>query len=164
MSTAHVDSVQRLGDFQAALSTFADRGKDALTSIAMELRRVQVWLEEQLRLWSIEIRHAEEAAFRAKSELALRKMLAVDGRPNDCSEPEQDLRRATARLVRAQEKAGSAKHWLRALPDAVSEYGRQSRPFQDMLEHDCVKMAAFVDRKIEQLQNYADTRLPPASP
>jgi hypothetical protein len=159
MSTAHVDSVQRLGDFQAALATFADRGMDALTSVSLELRRVQDWLEEQLRLWTIEVRHAEEAVFRAKSELAMRQMLSVNGRPNDCSELEKELRRATARLDHAEDKARNTKHWLRALPDAVAEYDRQSRPFQDLLEHDCVKMAAFVDRKIDQLEKYAETRM-----
>ena len=164
MSTAHVDSVQRLGDFQAALLTFTDRGKDALTSIALELRRVQDWLEGQLRLWTVEIRRAEEELFRARSELAMRKMLSGNGRANDCTELEKDVRRATAKLEHAEEKARNTRHWLRALPDAVSEYDRQSRPFQDMLEHDCVKMAAFVERKIDQLQQYADAQRPAVSP
>lgn len=163
MSTAHVDSTQRLGDFQAALSTFAHRGKDALTSVALELRRVQEWLEDQLRVWTLEIRRAEEEVFRAKSELTLRKMLGAGGRANDCTEQEKCLRRATARLEHAEEKAARTKHWLRALPDAVAEHERQSRPFQDMLEHDCVKMAAFVERKIELLDKYAETRLPTAT-
>ena len=154
MSTAHVNSLARLADFQAALQTFADRGKDAVSSNAMEIRRCLDWVESQLSMWKTEIRIAEEAVFVAKSELARRKMVKMGDRPPDTTFQEKELRKAQMRLAHAEEKRDNTKAWLRQFPDAVEEYEGQARPFQDVLEHDLVKMVSFLEQKIAALEAY----------
>jgi chromosome segregation ATPase len=120
----------------------------------MELRRSQDWLESQLALWKAEIRHAEDAVFQAKSELARRKMMKVGDRPPDTTFQEKELRKAKARLAHAEDKRDRTKHWLRRLPDDIEEYDGQARPFQDVLEHDLAKMISFLEQKIVALEEY----------
>jgi len=154
MPSAQVTAVARLADFKAALQTFADRGKDAMSSNGMEIRRSQDWLESQLALWKAEIRRAEEAVVAAKNELARKKMMRISDRPPDTTDQEKALRKAQARLAYAEEKRDNAKKWLRQLPDAVEEYDGQARPFQDVLDHDLAKMIAFIEAKIAALEEY----------
>ena len=45
MSSAQVHAVKQLADLKSAAHTFADRGKDAMSACAMEVRRAQDWLE-----------------------------------------------------------------------------------------------------------------------
>src|SRR2546430_16943296 len=100
--SADVKSVQRLADFQSALQTFADRGKDAMSSNAMEIRRSLDWLESQLQMWKGEIRRAEDAVVTAKNELARKKMMRISDRPPDTTDQEKALRKAQARLAHAE--------------------------------------------------------------
>jgi chromosome segregation ATPase len=154
MSTAQVHAVERLADFKAALQIFADKAKDAMSGNQMQIRRSHDWLESQLAQWKAEIRRAEEAVFQAKQELNRRKMMRISDRPPDTTSQEKDLRKAQARLAHAEEKHDATKGWLRQLPDDVKDYDGMSRPFQDALELDLVKMVQFIEQKIAALEAY----------
>jgi hypothetical protein len=161
MSTAKVHAVERLAEFEAAVRTFADKAKNAMSANQIEIRRSFDFLEAQLAMWKTEIRKAEEAVVQARSELARKKMVKLNDRPPDTTEQEKQLRRAQARLAHAEEKRDNTKRWLRMLPDAVEEYDGQARPFSDILEHDVVKMAVYLEQKIAALEAYQ--HMPPAS-
>ena len=152
--SAQVYALERLAEFKAALHTFADKAKDAMSGNAMDIRRSHDWLEAQLAQWKSEIRRAEELVVKARSELARKKMMRISDRAPDTTEEEKELRKAQARLAHAEEKRDFAKAWLRQLPDAVEEYDGQARPFQDVLEHDLPKMIAFLEQKIAALEEY----------
>lgn len=154
MSTAQVYALQRLAEFQASVQTFTDKGKDALSSNAMAIRRAQDWLQSQLEKWKSEIRHAEEEVIAAKNELARRRMMRIGDNRVDTTEQEKVLRRAQAKLAFAEEKRDNTKRWIRNFPDAVEEYDGQARPFQDMLEHDVLKMVLFLQNKVASLEAY----------
>jgi chromosome segregation ATPase len=154
MSTAQVHAVERLADFKAALQTFADKAKDAMSGNQMQIRRSLDWLESQLANWKTEIRRAEEAVFQAKQELARRKMMKIGDRPPDTTSQEKELRKAQARLEHAQEKQEHTKAWLRRLPDDIDDYNGLARPFQDILEMDLAKMIAFIEQKIAAIEAY----------
>ena len=55
MPSAQVTAVDRLAEFKAALQTFADRGKDAMSSNGMEIRRAHDWLEAQKALYHLNL-------------------------------------------------------------------------------------------------------------
>lgn len=154
MSQAQVHAVDRFADFKAALVTFAERGKDAMSAAGMEIRRAHDWLESQLGMWKTEIRKAEEAVIAARNELVRKKMMRIGDRAPDTTDEEKTLRRAQARLAHAEEKRDACKAWLRQLPDAVEEYDGHARPFVDVLDHDVPKMIAFVDAKMAALDDY----------
>ena len=154
MSAAQVHAVQCLVDFKAALQTFTDKGKDAMSSNQMEIRRALDWLDSQMQLWKGEIRRAEEAVFVARSELTRKKMMRISDRPPDTTEQEKALRKAQARLAHAEEKRDNTKTWIRNLPDAIEEYDGQARPFTDMMDHEMVKMIGILDQKVAALDAY----------
>lgn len=160
MSSAQVHALQRLAEFKAALQSFADKAKDAMSGNAMAIRRSGDWLDEQLGLWKSEIRRAEDAVIQARNELVRKKMMRIGDRQPDTTEEEKVLRRAQARLAHAEEKRDNTKRWVRELPDAVEEYDGQARPFQDVLEHDVAKMVAFLEQKIAVLEEYLRTHAP----
>ncbi len=154
MSAAQVHALERLAEFKAALQTFADKAKDAMSGNAMQIRRSQDWIEAQLGLWKAEIRRAEEAVIQARNELVRKKMMRISDRPPDTADEEKALRKAQARLAHAEDKRDHSKRWIRQLPDAVEEYDGQARPFQDVLEHELAKMIAFLEHKIAALEEY----------
>jgi hypothetical protein len=154
MSSAQVHAVPRFADFKAALVTFAERGKDALSANSMEIRRARDWLDSQASFWKVEIRRSEEAVAHARNELARKRMMRIGDRPPDTTDQEIALRKAQARLAHAEEKADNTRTWTRQLPDAVEEYDGQARPFQDVLEHDLARMVAFIEQKMAALEEY----------
>ena len=154
MPSAQIIVVERLEEFKIALLIFADKGKDAMSGNAMEIRRSQDWLESQLAKWKGEIRRAEEAVVQAKNALKRKKMMRISDRPPDTTDEEKVLRKAQAWLAYLEEKRDHTTRWIRKLPDDVEEYNGQARPFQETLEHDLVKMIAFLEAKIVALEEY----------
>jgi len=164
MSFAQVHSLERLLEFQAALATYCHQAKEALTSIEMETRRAQQWLEERMESWTIEVRRMEEEVFKAKQELARRRLIRVGDRPADTTEQEIALAKAVARLNHAEEKRDACRRWLRELPDAIAEYQGHAVNCQSLLESDVPRMLAFLDRKMDLLEAYAQVALSDAPP
>jgi hypothetical protein len=164
MSSAQVQSLQKLIDFQASLATFSQRVKEALTSNAVEIRRAQEWLQEQLNAWQVEVRRAEEAVFNAKQELARKRMMRFGDRPADTTDQEIALAKARQRLAHAEEKRDATRRWIRDLPEAISEYDGQAVNYQGIVEMDVPRMSAFLDRKLDVLEAYAQVTRSDAPP
>ncbi len=152
--SAHVHSLEKLLDFQAGIATYAHQAKEALCSIEMDIRRTLEWIEERLQFWQKEVRRAEEEVFKAKQELARRKLIRVGDRPADTTEQEIALAKAQQRLNYAEEKRAACRRWLRDLPEAINEYQAYAVNYQTILESDVPRMNAFLDRKMDLLEAY----------
>ncbi len=164
MSSAQVHSLERLIEFQAALATYTQQAREALCSIEMELRRARDWLEERLEMWQAAVRRAEEEVFKARQELARRRMMRIGDRPADTTEQEIALAKAQQRLHHAEDKRAACRRWLRDLPEAVNEYQGHAVNYQGILEGDVPRMAAFLDRKMDVLEAYAQVSAPDVAP
>ena len=162
--SAHVSSVNALAEFRSGLCTFIEEARNALIAMDMEIRRAVDWLNDQLRFWKDEVREAEDAVIRARSELSRRQMMKIDGRPPDTTEQLKNLARAKAQLEHAQEKLAATKKWITVLPEEIREYQGPSRLFEDVVEYDLPKVAAMLERKIAALEAYANTVAPPKAP
>ena len=154
---AHVTSIQGMADFQAALLTFAEKAKEALSTVDLELRRMLDWLADQAKHWQTEIRLAENAVFEAKNALARKKMMKIGDRRPDTTDEEKELRRAQAWLEHAQEKLARTRHWQRAFPDAMLDYQGPARQLQFMLDAQVPQMNAYLNQKIDALEKYRQT-------
>jgi DNA repair exonuclease SbcCD ATPase subunit len=143
-----------MADFQAALLTFADRAKDALSSVELALQRMLDWLADQAKHWQAEIRQAEDAVFQAKQELTRKKMIRIGDRKPDTTDQEKALRRAQAWLEHAQEKLARTRHWQRAFPDAMYDYHSPARQLQFLLEAQVPLMNAYLTQKVVALESY----------
>lgn len=152
--TAHVTSVQGMADFQAALMTFTEKAKEALSTVDLELRRLLDWLGAQAKHWQTEIRLAENAVFEAKNNLARKKMMRIGDRKQDTTDEEKALRRAQAWLEHSEEKLAKTRHWQRAFPDAMLDYQGPARQLQFMLDAQVPQMNAFLNQKMDALEKY----------
>jgi chromosome segregation ATPase len=155
MPSAQVHSLEKLLEFQAALATYAHQAKEALSSLDMEIRRTQDWLAEQQKSWQVEVRRCEEAVFQAKQELARRRLMRIGDRKADTTEQEIALAKAQQRLHYAEDKLRACHRWLRDLPEEIGEYQGFAVNYMGILEGDLPRMDAFLDRKMDLLEAYA---------
>jgi multidrug resistance efflux pump len=151
---ANVNNVDGIVTFQAGLSHFMEKAKDALLNVDMDLRRTKEWLSEMYSFWSAEIRKAEELYTQAMLNLKRKKMMKVGERTPDTSEEEKEVRKCQARLEHAQEKLEYTKHWLRAFPEASLDYEGPARQLKTQVENVIPTMTEQLQQKIEALKNY----------
>jgi uncharacterized protein YaeQ len=164
MSSAQVESLEKLQDFQAALATYCHHAKEALSSIEMDIRRMLDWLEERLQFWTAAVRHAEDEVYKAKQELSRRRLVKIGDRQADTTEQEIALAKAQQKLQYAQEKQTACRRWLREMPDAINEYQSSAVNYQTILESDMPRMNAFLNRKMDILEAYTQTGVSDAPP
>src|SRR5262245_33596148 len=165
MSFARVRSLDALIDLKASLCTFAADAKEALSAVAMEIRRVENWLDDQRKYWTRIVKECEDEVFQAKQELARRKMMRISDRPPDTTEQEETLRRAQARLEHAEEKLERTQRWLRQFPENVIECEGPLNLLTGLMEGDLPKADALLEQKIAALEAYVQIASePPKSP
>jgi hypothetical protein len=152
--SAQVYSLERLLEFQAALATYTHHAQEALSSIEMEIRRTLEWIDDQLKGWNVEVRRAEDEVYKAKQELARRRLIKIGDRPADTTEQEIALAKAMQRLRYAEEKRDNCRRWLHNLPEAINEFQGYVVNYQTILESDVPRMSAFLDRKMDLLEAY----------
>lgn len=162
--SAQLHSLEKLLDFQAALATFTHHAKEAISAMEVDIRRTLQWLEQQLAMWHAEVRRAEEEVFKAKQELAQRRMIRVGDRQMDTTEQEIALAKAQRRLAHGEEKQAACRRWLRKLPEAIDEYQGFAVNYQSILECDVPRMHAFLDRKMDLLEAYMQVAVPAPPP
>jgi hypothetical protein len=162
--SAQLHSLERLLDFQSALATYAQHAKEALASIEMDIRRTMQWLEDQHGMWHAEVRRAEEELFKAKQELARRRLMRQGDRPADTTEQEIALAKAQQKLAYVEEKLKACQRWLRQMPQAIEEYQGFGINYQSILETDVPRMHAFLNRKMDLLEAYMQVGAPEPPP
>src|SRR5215216_5953581 len=160
---ADVQAIEALEDWHNALCLFREEALDALSSIALEVRRAFDWIEEEAKAWHREAREADEDIVRAKAELAHRKARDFSGRIPDTSVQEENLARAKARLRFAEDQIEVCRHWATKLPKMISEeYEGTARRVGNFLDLDLPAALARLNSRIEALHRYTDVK--PAEP
>lgn len=154
---AVVQSIELLEDWHAGLTVFRAEALEALASIALEIQRVDFWLEEKMRGWQREARDAEELVVRCKAELANRSFPDHSGRIPDCSLQEENLWKAETRLERAREQIDVVHRWFTRMPKMVEEAaGAQSRHLLNFLEGELPRALALLKERIRSLDAYVN--------
>ena len=160
---ADVQAIDALEDWHNALCLFRDEALDALSTIALEVRRAFDWIEEEAKAWQREAKEAEDDVIRAKAELNQRRNKDFTGRYPDTSVQEENLARAKARLQFAEDQIEVCRAWAARLPKMVSEeYDGTARRFGTFLEMDLPAAIAHLNARIESLHRY--TEIKPAEP
>jgi chromosome segregation ATPase len=151
---ARVTSLDLLRDFRAALATFKADGQDALTAIALDVRRAFDWLAHQRAFWVRSVRECQDEVTQAKAELARKQVMLPGERQPDTTQEEKALRRAQARLAHAEEQVERCRRWEPALRRAADEYEGPARQLADLLEADVPKAVGLMDRLVAALEEY----------
>src|SRR3954454_16520856 len=131
---AKVLSVQALKDFRVGLINFVEEGRNALSGVDMELKRMRDWLErDQLSYWQMQGKRRHEAMMMARTDLHRRKISQQGSDAVSDTEQKENLREAKRRLQMAEEKVEIVKKLIPIFHHAVSEYVSHSTPLADHL-------------------------------
>ncbi len=163
MSTsARVTSIESLDRFKAHLAKFGGEAREALVSADMEIRRTFEWLQERLKFWQNMVARCEQEVGVAKIELNRKKIARVFGRQPDCTEQEENLRKAKQRLHHAEAKVERVKRWTPQLQHHVTEFDGPARALGTRLELDLPNALADLAKRIAALDAYVKLAPPPA--
>ena len=168
---AAVNSIDVLQEWHSALCVFRTEAMEALASVALEIQRADMWLDEQLRAWQREARDAEEEVTRYKAELSNRQTPDYSGRIPDCSEQEKNLRWAKHRLENARDQIEVVRRWYTRMPKLIEEaYSGPAHHLANFLDGDLPRSLALLKDQIRSLDAYVNLRSdhiaapPPAQP
>jgi hypothetical protein len=161
--SARVSSLDALRQLKEALCAFGVDAQEALGVAAMEIRRTQEWLREQLKHWQRVVRERQEELARAKSELAQRRWGYTEGRGPGTTEQEIAVRDAQQRLRQAEDKVETVRRWILQLPREVNEYEGPARSLAGLVDADLRHAVAVLDNKLAALEAYVALAPPPGA-
>ncbi len=151
---ARVTSLDLLRDFHAALATFKADGQDALTAVAIDIRRAFDWLAERKQFWTRAVRDCQDEVTEAKAALFRKQVLHPGDRQPDCTQEIKALKKAQARLAHAEEQVERCRRWEPALRRAAEEYEGPARQLAGLLEADLPKALGLLERLVVALEEY----------
>jgi len=157
LSSAQVHSLAAIQEFRPAIAQFRAEIQDALSSLALDLRRAHDWLADQKRYWDKAVRETHDEVVHAKAELTRRQTVPPGDRVPDTSQQEEDLARAKAKLKYAESKVEACRRWHTQLERAIEEYDGPVRRLGTRAELDIPKALAALERVIQRLESYLST-------
>ena len=161
--SARVLSVEALRDFRLSMVNFVEEGRNALSGVDMELRRMRDWLErDQLGYWQSQVKRRSEDVMNARSELARRKIAAQGSDTISDTEQKERLREAMRRLRVAEEKVALVKRLIPQLHHTIAEYKSCSSPLSDHLNGGMEKSIHRLGAMIKSLEDYLALSAPSA--
>lgn len=163
MSTqADVKSVDTLAFVRAALVAYAHDSGQALADIEIEGQRgIDFITVDRAGYWKAEIRRAAEAVNQAIKDLEYcRAYKKVGDNTPSCIEEKKELEKARKRLARAEEKAELVRRWTPVVLQQFREACVRLVRFREVLDVDCPRAIAALDRKIKALDDYRNTAGP----
>ncbi len=161
--SAKVLSVDALKQFRIALINFVEEGRNALSGVDMELRRMREWLErDQLSYWQTQVKRRHEAMMTARTELFRRQLAQQGSDAVSDTEQKEALREAQRKLRMAEEKVETVKKLVPIFHHALSEYTSHSTPLADHLTGGIERSLASLQKMVESLESYLALQAPSA--
>jgi hypothetical protein len=163
MSTqADVKSVDTLAFVRAALVAYAHDSGQALADVEIEGQRgIDFITVDRAGYWKAEIRRAAEAVNQAIKDLEYCKAYKkVGDNTPSCIEEKKALEKARKRLARAEEKAELVRRWTPVVLQQFREACVRLVRFREVLDVDCPRAIAALERKLRALDEYGSVRGP----
>ena len=153
---AHVQSIDAVREFLAALHTFAHDVRDAIGSFDLE---VQSSLEELLQaepaFLQHELRKADEAVSRATIELErCRASKLPGGEPRSCIDERKQFERARLKRQFVEEKLDTVRRWGHQVRPQVDEYSARATQLTTVMDSEYPKAVLMLNRVLDALENY----------
>jgi hypothetical protein len=156
--SAHVESLDALKEFKAALVTFGVDVMEALAAAETQIQRLLDGLEQQRKHWLAVVRQRQEELTQAKAVLAQKRWgHHNDGRGPGRTDAELAVRHAEQRLREAEAKVETVKRWLLHLPREIGEYQGPARQLGGWIDADLKVGVAVLDRRLGAIEGYLTT-------
>lgn len=163
MSTqAEVKSIDTLAFVKAAMAAFGHESGQSLAEVEMQAQRAVDWIcIEQAAYWKSEVRRAADGVNQAMKDLQhCRTFKKVGNNEPSCIEEKKALEKAKKRLARAEQKAEAVRHWTPLVRQQFQETGVRMTRFREVIDLDCPKAVARLERMLRSLDHYAHTASP----
>jgi hypothetical protein len=163
---AHVNSIEALEHFRAALCVFGDEVGQSLATIQSEIQDFVTWLEhDQMLLWRKEVRLREDKVGEAKTDLHRCLAATIDAnRTPSCYQEKKALDIAKHRLQEAEASLAAVRRWIPIVRQAVLEYGLKVEPLRSAVAADLPLATAFLGASVSRLVEYLRVAAPTAAP
>jgi hypothetical protein len=157
---AKVKSVESLEYFRAALITFHDKAKKALSSAEGAVKKARYWVEqEQWNSWSIELRKRTRHLELAEQELFSAKL----SEHRDAMLEQKAVRRCKAAVEEAELKLRAIKRWTREFDRVFDSPVKGLGHLDDFLTNEIPRGIAWLAQAIKTLDAYTREGAPPAA-
>jgi hypothetical protein len=166
MSTqAEVKSIDTLAFVKAAMVAFGHETGQSLAEVEMQAQRIVDWIcLEQAAYWKTEVRKAADGVNQAIKDLQhCRTYKKVGNNEPSCIEEKKALEKAKKKLARAEEKAEAVRRWTPVVRQQFQETGVRLNRFREIIDVDCPKAVARLERMLVSLDHYAHTSAPRGS-
>lgn len=153
---AHIESLDPLRTFRAALIKFHESVSVALDEAEAEVQRTDFWLkQEQPAYWKQQAATRAELYARAKSALK-RKQLQTTGLNNrpSCVDELKELARAERALEEAQHKQAEVRRWSRQFEQEGFSYTAAAQRLRTAAQAGLPQALAQLDAMIEAIEAY----------
>jgi hypothetical protein len=151
---AKVSSIDALELFRANLIVFRTKARRALDMVFDEVRRTQVWLQNDRRMhWEGEIRRRRKLFEQAEADLYSARLT---GMQESAAVKRAAVHKARRALDEAGEKLKQVKKWTQRFGGMADQLLKRLEPLRQIVEHDMPDGIAFLSQAQRTLEAYTD--------
>lgn len=159
--SAHIQSVEAIERFRAALALFEKRMEGALDTLSAELGRANDWLAQDCpHYWKEQEKLAADAVHQARLDLERCLAFPIAGEKPACREERAALKAAKNRWSHCHEKQAVVKHWTGVMNHEMFEYQGRVGHLRRILETELPAARAKLQLIVRQIEGYQTERPP----
>ena len=161
-SQADVKSLDTLSFVKAALASYAHETGQAIAEVELEGRRAVDYITVDMAAhWKAEVRRCNDLVNHAIKDLEHCKAFKkVGDNTPSCVEEKKNLEKARAKLANAERKAEAVRRWTPVVLQQFRETCVRLVHFREVIDVDCPKAIARVERMLKSLDAYREMSSP----
>ena len=159
---ADVKSIDTLAFVKAAFAAFAHETNQAVSELEIQGQRAVDWITvDRAAYWKAEIRRRSDAVNKAIKDLEhCRTFKKVGDNTPSCIEEKKALEKARRLLEAAERKAEAVRRWTPVVLQQFRETCVRLVHFREVIDVDCPKAIARVERMLKSLDAYREMSSP----
>lgn len=162
-SSANVRSIDVIRQFRTLLLQYDHDMRDAVTSLLLEARRAQQWVEnDRGAYWPQAAREASDKLIQAKNLLEQCELAARPEDKRSCIDEKKAVQKAKKRLDYCEDQVRLSRAWRSKFRREAEEFQGAMARLQTHLELDMPTAAAYLSRLADALDKYAAAEPPPS--
>lgn len=163
MSTqADVKSIDSLAYVKAAIASYAHETGQAIAEVELEGRRAVDYITvDRAAYWKAELRRCNDLVNQAIKDLEhCRAFKKVGDNQPSCIEEKKNLEKARKKLATAEQKAEAVRRWTPVVLQQFRETCVRLVHFREVVDVDCPKAMARIERMLKSLDSYREVSGP----